>query len=72
LARQYGVSPNSIALAYLTSQPFPVSAIIGPRTVEQVVSSCEAADLRLSRQDLAFLDGSSTSGQAREGASERG
>jgi len=57
LARQYGVTPNSIALAYLTSQPFPVSAIVGPKTVEQVESSCEAADLCLSPDDLAFLEG---------------
>jgi len=57
LARQYGVTPNSIALAYLTSQPFPVSAIIGPRSVEQVASSCEAADLYLSPDELVFLEG---------------
>ena len=64
LARQYGVTPNSIALAYLTSQPFPVSAIVGPKTVKQVESSCEASDLCLSPDDLAFLEGRCGTGPA--------
>ncbi len=56
LAARRGRTPNDIALAYLLSQPFPVYALVGSRTVEQVRSSCAAADLRLSTAELRFLE----------------
>jgi aryl-alcohol dehydrogenase-like predicted oxidoreductase len=57
LGRRLGHDANAIALAYLTSQPMGVSAIIGPRTVEQLEQSCAMRDLRLSDDDVAYLDG---------------
>jgi tRNA uridine 5-carboxymethylaminomethyl modification enzyme len=47
LAARHGRPANDIALAYLLSQPFPVYALVGCQTVEQVQASCAAADLRL-------------------------
>lgn len=57
LAGERSCSPNQIALAYLLSQPFPACAIVGPRSVEQILASCAAADLRLAPAELAFLEG---------------
>lgn len=56
LAARHGRTPNDIALAYLLSQPFPVYALVGCRTVAQVRSSCAAADLRLTPAEIAFLE----------------
>jgi aryl-alcohol dehydrogenase-like predicted oxidoreductase len=57
LAARRGRSANQIALAYLLSQPFPVFAAVGCRTVEQVRASCAAGDLDLSPVDVAYLLG---------------
>jgi aryl-alcohol dehydrogenase-like predicted oxidoreductase len=56
LAARYGRSANEIALGYLLSQPFPVYPIVGCRTVEQVRASCAAWDVRLSAEEVAFLE----------------
>lgn len=55
LAARHGRTANDIALAYLVSHPFPVYALVGCRTVEQVRASCAAADLRLSAEEMRFL-----------------
>jgi aryl-alcohol dehydrogenase-like predicted oxidoreductase len=57
LAGQHGRTANDVALAYLLSQPFPVYPIIGPQDTEQLVTSCSAHDLRLSADEVAFLEG---------------
>jgi aryl-alcohol dehydrogenase-like predicted oxidoreductase len=56
LAARHDRPANDIALAYLLSQPFPVYALVGCRTVEQVRSSCAASDLRLSAEEIAYLE----------------
>lgn len=56
LAQQYGVSLNAIALAYITSQPFPAAAIIGPRTQAQMQDCLTAADLTLTPEDIRALE----------------
>ncbi|MCX7015186.1 MAG: aldo/keto reductase [Candidatus Sumerlaeota bacterium] len=57
LAARLGRTPNQIALAYLTNQPFPAVAVIGPKSVEQLRDSCGTGDLLLSKEDLSYLDG---------------
>ncbi len=57
LAARLGRSGNEIALAYLFSQRFPVAAIVGSRTPEQVAASCGASDLALDEADLGCLEG---------------
>jgi aryl-alcohol dehydrogenase-like predicted oxidoreductase len=44
-------------LAYLLSQPFVTVPIVGCRTLGQLVDSLAAADLRLSSEELAAIDG---------------
>jgi len=56
LARKYRVLPIQIALAYVLCQPFPVFALIGPRTLEETRISFGALEIKLSPEELAFLD----------------
>lgn len=55
LAERYGVTPNSIALAYLTSQPFAACAIASCPTPAYLSRTLEAGDLCLSLADLDYL-----------------
>jgi aryl-alcohol dehydrogenase-like predicted oxidoreductase len=57
LAAQLGRSANEVALAYLLSQPFPVFPIVGPHSVEQLRASLAAADLTLTPDQVAYLEG---------------
>jgi len=56
LAKKYRVLPIQIALAYVLCQPFPVFALIGPRTLEETRISFGALEIKLSPEELAFLD----------------
>jgi aryl-alcohol dehydrogenase-like predicted oxidoreductase len=55
LGRKRGCSANSIALAYVTSQPFPCVALVGPNTLEQLRDCLPAVDIELTPEELAFL-----------------
>jgi aryl-alcohol dehydrogenase-like predicted oxidoreductase len=55
LAERRDTSANRIALAYLLCQPFPSSAIIGPRTPDQLSDSLGAVDLRLTPEEICGL-----------------
>jgi len=50
-----GCTPNQLALAYLTNEPFPVFPIAGPNSVEQVRDSCAAGDIVLSADECRSL-----------------
>ena len=56
LGREKRVSANAIALAFVLCQPFPSFAIIGPRTLEQLTASVEALEIRLSPEELRWLN----------------
>ncbi|MCC6897028.1 MAG: aldo/keto reductase [Anaerolineae bacterium] len=60
LAREHGVGVNEIALAYLTNQPFVTVPVIGPKNVGQLQSSLKAADVKLTSQELAYLENGSS------------
>ncbi len=55
LAARHNVPITSIALSYLTSQPFPVIPIIGAHTSEQLADSLSHTDLQLSPEELHTL-----------------
>ena len=57
LARARGVSPAAVALAYVLSAEFRVSAVIRCATPEELDDCCGALDLALSPDDRAALDG---------------
>ncbi len=56
LAKQYNVEPVSIALAWVLRQPFPTFPLIGPRRIAETRSSFLALDVRLTPQEMRYLD----------------
>jgi aryl-alcohol dehydrogenase-like predicted oxidoreductase len=62
LAEKKQVAPSAIVLAYLWSRPFPVTPIIGSRTIEQLEDSFAAIGTRLTADELALLERASESG----------
>ena len=56
LAREKGVEPVTIALAYVLAQKMPTCALIGPRTVAEFRSSMAVFNVVLTEQELAWLD----------------
>lgn len=56
MARDKGVTPVQIALAWTLNQPFPVWALVGCHRVEEVTQACEATDIVLTREECAWLE----------------
>ena len=56
LAREHGLDPAQMALAYVTAQPFVTSNIIGATSLEQLESNLASAELRLSDEVLAGIE----------------
>jgi predicted dehydrogenase/aryl-alcohol dehydrogenase-like predicted oxidoreductase len=56
LAIELGVQPINIALAYVLCQPFPTWALVGPREISETVSTLGGASLKLTPQQLAWLN----------------
>ena len=55
LAKQKGVEPINIALAYVLNQPFPTFGLIGPRILSETESSLKALDVKLTQDELDWL-----------------
>jgi len=56
LAREKGWTVAQVALAYLFSQPFPVSAVVAASTAEKMRENLAAAGLRLSPGEVQALE----------------
>lgn len=56
LAAEKGVSATQIALHYVLHRPFPTCAIIGPRTEAELADSFKALKLKLSQEELEWLN----------------
>ncbi|BCM93240.1 scyllo-inositol 2-dehydrogenase (NADP(+)) IolU [Abditibacteriota bacterium] len=56
LATERGVSSVVVAAAYVLAQPFPIFALIGPRSVSETRDSFEALGLELSPGELRWLN----------------
>jgi aryl-alcohol dehydrogenase-like predicted oxidoreductase len=56
LAERMGVPPIRISLAYVLYQAFPTGAIIGPRNPAELEDSVKAMNLRLTQQEVDWLD----------------
>jgi len=57
LADKLGVSPINIAAAYVLNQPFPSFALIGPRVIEETITSMPALNIELTREQIDRLWG---------------
>ncbi len=55
LAKTRGCSPNAVALGWVLAQPFPVHALIGPRTQEQLHSSMAGLGDLLTDEEATWL-----------------
>lgn len=56
IAREKGVSLSQLAIAWCASRPGVTSAIIGPRTLEQLEDNLGALDVQLSDEDHRAID----------------
>jgi aryl-alcohol dehydrogenase-like predicted oxidoreductase len=56
LARELGVDPSQLALAFVTSRPFVTSNIIGATTMEQLKANIDSMDLAITHEIEARLD----------------
>ncbi|CAN7622357.1 aldo/keto reductase [Agrobacterium tumefaciens] len=56
LAQKLGRHPIHIALAYVIAQPFPVIPLIGPRTIAELEDSLSALDIRLTPEQVKWLE----------------
>ncbi|HOJ39268.1 MAG TPA: aldo/keto reductase [bacterium] len=56
LASELGVETINIALAYVLCQPFPVFALIGPRTLEETRIAMKALEIKLTPGQLRWLN----------------
>jgi predicted dehydrogenase/aryl-alcohol dehydrogenase-like predicted oxidoreductase len=56
LAKRKGCEEINIALAYVLEQPFPAFTLIGPATVGEMKSSMRSLEVRLSPEELKWLN----------------
>ncbi len=56
LGYRKGATPGQIALAWVLHQPFPIYALIGPRSVAELRESVAALDLDLTPAEWRWLD----------------
>lgn len=56
IARQHGLDPSQMALAYVNSRPFVTSNIIGASTLDQLKTDIASMDLTLSQEVLDAIE----------------
>jgi aryl-alcohol dehydrogenase-like predicted oxidoreductase len=56
LARQHGLDPAQMAIAFTLTRPFMMSSIIGATSVEQLKTAIGSVDVKLSPEVLASID----------------
>jgi predicted dehydrogenase/aryl-alcohol dehydrogenase-like predicted oxidoreductase len=56
LAKELGVSPIQIALAYVLSQPLEVIPLIGPRSLGELENSLDATTIKLTPEQIKRLE----------------
>ncbi|RYE07141.1 MAG: oxidoreductase [Hyphomicrobiales bacterium] len=57
LAQELGKTPIQIALAYVLNQPLEVVPLIGPRSIAELENSLEATAIKLSKEQVKWLEG---------------
>lgn len=56
LARDKGVTPNQIAVAWVLNQPLNLFPLVGPRNAQEVAQNVEAAALQLTEAECRWLN----------------
>ncbi len=55
-ARELGIAPGTLAIAWLLHQPVVTAPVVGPRTPDQLRTAIDALDVVLGASELAALD----------------
>lgn len=56
VGKDMGFTANQVALAWVLHQPFPIYAVIGPETVDELHDSVRALELELTDDQVRWLD----------------
>jgi aryl-alcohol dehydrogenase-like predicted oxidoreductase len=56
ISRQTGLSATQIVLGYLRGQPFATIPVVGPQSLTQLADTLSAAGVRLSAEQIRFID----------------
>jgi aryl-alcohol dehydrogenase-like predicted oxidoreductase/predicted dehydrogenase len=56
LARDLGVTPTAVALAYVLAQPFPTFPLFGPRSIDETRTSMAGLEIELTDAQVRWLD----------------
>jgi aryl-alcohol dehydrogenase-like predicted oxidoreductase len=56
VAQERGVLPINVALAYVLHQPFPTFPLIGPRALNELITSFPALDIELTPEEVRWLN----------------
>ena len=56
LQQEYRFSVGQIVIGYLISQPLPVFALVGPKTLTDLKDCIACADTKLSKEDIHYLE----------------
>jgi len=56
LAKIKGISIYEIAIAYVINQKFPVVALVGAESPEEIITNTKAGSLTLSPEEINWLD----------------
>ncbi len=56
LGREKGLTAAQVALAYVMNQPMNIFAVVGPSSGENFQANVEASEVRLTPQEMAWLD----------------
>lgn len=56
IGAEFGVAATAIALAFVLHQPFPTFPLFGPRSIAETRSSIDALKVRLTPEQVAYLD----------------
>jgi len=56
VAARHDATPTQVALAWVLARPYPVYAIVGPRSIQELEECTDALELDLTQDELAWLD----------------
>lgn len=56
LSKKYDVQPSQIALAYLTSHPFPVFPILGTQNLEHLQEAIDSTEIKLTPEEIRWIE----------------
>lgn len=66
LARDLGVEPTAVALAYVLAQPFPTFPLFGPRSISETRTSMAGLEIELTGAQVRWLDLRGTASPSRQ------